>query len=61
MSVVRQFDSFSQVLEEIVEARIWAGLHYRSADLQGRALGQNVAAYVATHALQRHCHHHHHH
>jgi hypothetical protein len=60
----RHFDSFSQALDEIVEARIWAGLHFRTADLQGKALGQGVARYVAAHALQpvhngRHHHRHH--
>ena len=43
----RTFGSFSQVLDEIVEARIWAGLHYRTADVQARVLGTNVANYAA--------------
>jgi hypothetical protein len=55
----REFESFSQVLAEIVEARIWAGLHFRTADRQGKALGRNVAQYTATHSLQPHGHHHH--
>jgi hypothetical protein len=55
----RQFESFSQVLAEIVEARIWAGLHFRTADRQGKALGLNVAKYAAMHSL-RPIHHHHH-
>ena len=29
---VRTFDTFSQPLTELIEARIWAGLHYRSAE-----------------------------
>ena len=41
----RSFDTFSQPLAEIVEARIWAGLHYRSADVAGQLLGTNVARY----------------
>jgi hypothetical protein len=48
----RTFDSFSQALAEIVEARIWAGLHYRTADLQAEALGNNVADYMAAHYFQ---------
>ncbi len=56
----RHFESFSQVLDEIVEARIWAGLHFRTGDLQGKALGQSVAKYAAAHYLQP-AHHHHHH
>ena len=31
----RPFTSFSQAVDEIVEARIWAGLHFRLADVQG--------------------------
>jgi hypothetical protein len=49
---IRTFDSFSQALLEIVEARIWAGLHYRTADVQARTLGRNVADYVTTNFFQ---------
>jgi hypothetical protein len=42
---VRSFDTFSQPLAELIEARIWAGLHYRSADVAGQVLGRNVANY----------------
>ena len=42
---VRTFDTFSQPLAELIEARIWAGLHYRSADVAGQLLGTNVANY----------------
>jgi hypothetical protein len=48
----RFFDRFSQPLEEIVEARIWAGLHYRTADVQGRDLGINVANYMVDNYFQ---------
>ena len=48
----RSFGSFSQALAEIVKARIWAGLHFRTADLQGKALGQTVARYAARHFFQ---------
>jgi hypothetical protein len=44
----RAFSSFSQAVNEIVEARIWAGLHYRTADVQAVTLGTNVASYAAT-------------
>jgi hypothetical protein len=48
----RSFDSFSQALAEIIEARIWAGLHFRTADVQGEVLGRNVADYMAAHFFQ---------
>jgi hypothetical protein len=43
----RTFSSFNQALDEIVEARIWAGLHFRTADVQARQLGTNVANFAA--------------
>jgi hypothetical protein len=49
---VRAFTTFTQPLTEVIEARIWAGLHYRSSDVQGQALGRNVANYGARHYFQ---------
>jgi hypothetical protein len=49
---VRTFGSFSQALDELVEARIWAGLHYRTGDVQARILGSNVADYAAANYFQ---------
>ena len=49
---VRTFATFSQPLAELIEARIWAGLHYRSADIAGQLLGRNVAAYGAANYFQ---------
>jgi hypothetical protein len=48
----RTFGSFSQAIAELIEARIWAGLHYRTADVQGRRLGRNVANYMAANYFQ---------
>jgi hypothetical protein len=48
----RFFDRFSQPLEEIIEARIWAGLHFRTADVQAAELGRNVADYMAENYFQ---------
>ncbi len=42
----RHFERFSQPLDEIVEARIWAGLHYRTADVQAEILGRQVVDYM---------------
>jgi hypothetical protein len=48
----RHFDRFSEPLAEIIEARIWAGLHFRTADVQAEMLGRNVAEYMAEHYFQ---------
>jgi len=43
----RHFDRLSQPLQEIMDARIWAGLHCRTADVQGRILGETIVDYMA--------------
>ena len=48
----RHFDRFSEPLKEIIEARIWAGLHYRTADVQAQKLGRQVVQYMAKHYFQ---------
>jgi hypothetical protein len=50
--VVRSFKSFSSALEEVKNARIVAGIHFRSATDDGQALGESVAQYVLDHAVQ---------
>jgi hypothetical protein len=49
----RYYERFSEPLKEITEARIWAGLHYRTADEQAKDLGQNVTRYMKKHYFQR--------
>ena len=39
----RHFDRFSDVEEEVVEARILVGIHFRAADEEARRLGNRVA------------------
>jgi hypothetical protein len=48
----RTFTSFSQTVDEIVEARIWAGLHFRTADVHAVQLGTSVANYAAANYLE---------
>ena len=48
----RTFGSFNDALDELVLARIWAGLHFRTADVQGRQLGTNVANFAAANYFQ---------
>ena len=51
LGVIRSFPSFSAVQDEIANARVFAGLHYRTACLDGRATGLAVANYVISNAL----------
>jgi hypothetical protein len=42
----------SEGLDEVVEARIWSGFHFRTADEVGVRLGRQVAQFVFRHALR---------
>ncbi len=41
----REYTRFSEVADEVVEARILLGIHFRFADTAARDLGRNVAAF----------------
>jgi hypothetical protein len=55
----RHFTSFSQAADEVVEARILLGIHFRSADEEARQQGSRVAHWAVSKFL-RPCHHWHH-
>lgn len=51
-ATTRTFHRFSDALEENINARLWAGIHFRTADVQGARLGEKVARYLHQHDLQ---------
>jgi len=42
----RHYSHFSAVIPDVIDARVYGGLHFRTADVNGAALGQSVANYV---------------
>jgi hypothetical protein len=48
----RHFSRLSDVLREVMNARVWAGIHFRTADVQGARLGETVARYERRHYFQ---------
>ena len=51
IGVTRSFRSFSQALDEVKNARIFAGIHFPFACDDGQAVGDKVAHWVLDHAL----------
>jgi PAP2 superfamily len=45
----RSFKRFSEALAEVIEARIWGGIHTRTADVQGARIGKQVTAFMLDH------------
>ncbi|MGA8025861.1 MAG: vanadium-dependent haloperoxidase [Bryobacteraceae bacterium] len=50
---MRSFPSFSAALEEIVNARVFGGIHFRTDCEAGQTLGNSVGEYVTEHSLRR--------
>ena len=48
----RHYSRFTDVIPDMIEARILGGLHFRTADVNGAALGQTVADFVDANYLQ---------
>ena len=48
----RSYERFSDALQEVIDARVWAGIHFRTADVQGAVLGKKVAHYLKRHYFQ---------
>ncbi|WP_457447246.1 vanadium-dependent haloperoxidase [Roseateles sp. P5_E4] len=52
-ALTRHFSSFSQAATEIENARIWAGIHTRTADEHATALGRQVAELAVQRGMQK--------
>ena len=53
LDVTRSFRSFGEALQEIKDARIFAGIHSRTAADVGQVLGRSVAEFVLENKFQR--------
>ena len=49
---VRHWQTFSEGVEEVIDARVYSGIHFRAADDTGARMGRQVAQFVLTHALR---------
>jgi hypothetical protein len=49
--VTRNFHSFSAALQEVMNARVVGGIHFRTACVDGTALGISVGDFTLSHAL----------
>src|SRR6059036_2773187 len=52
LGVTRSFRSFTDALEEVKNARIFAGIHFRTACDDGTTIGKQVAQWVLDHNFQ---------
>jgi len=52
LAATRHFDTATELRDEIIDARLWAGLHYRGSSAAGVDLGRKVAHYDLNHAFR---------
>ncbi len=50
--ITREWDTLNEGLDEVIDARVYSGIHFRTADEVGSRLGGQVARFVWTHALR---------
>ena len=48
----RRWMAFSEGIDEVIDARVYSGVHYRTSDTVGARLGAQVARFVVDHALR---------
>lgn len=47
--LVRTYTSFSQMDRDIIDARVWGGIHFRNTDENSSALGRSIGEYAVKH------------
>jgi hypothetical protein len=52
LTTSREYHTVNDVQQEIIDARVWAGLHFRNSVEQGENLGNQVADYDLANAFQ---------
>jgi hypothetical protein len=50
---IRYWQTFGEGVQEVIDARVYSGIHFRTSDEVGARLGRQVARFVTTHALRR--------
>jgi hypothetical protein len=51
---MRSFTSFTDAVDEIANARVFGGIHFRISCVRGNTLGSAMADYISRHALCAH-------
>jgi hypothetical protein len=51
--ITRQWSSLSEAVQEVIDARVYSGIHFRNSDEVGARMGRQVAQFVSKHALRR--------
>jgi PAP2 superfamily len=51
--VTRHYETATELCDDVIDARMFLGIHFRTADAKGVALGQQTAQFALTHYFAR--------
>lgn len=51
--ITRTWTTFSEAVDEVIDARVYSGIHFRDSDEVGARMGRQIAQFVSHHALRR--------
>ncbi len=51
--ITRQWSSLSEAVQEVIDARVYSGIHFRNSDEVGARMGRQVAHFVSKHTLRK--------
>lgn len=51
--ITRQWSSLSEAVQEVIDARVYSGIHFRNSDDVGARMGRQIAQFASKHALRR--------
>jgi len=51
--ITRHWNSFSEGVQEVIDARVYSGIHWRNSDEVGARMGRQIAQFVYRHSLRR--------
>jgi len=44
--------TLSEAVDEVIDARVYSGIHFRNSDVVGARFGKKIAHYVVRHAMR---------
>ncbi|MND08801.1 hypothetical protein D3C83_316830 [compost metagenome] len=50
--MTRDYERFTDVIDDTIDARVYQGIHFRAADVQGAEIGKDVAHWLETHYFE---------
>jgi len=51
-NVTRVYERFTDVVDDTIDARVYLGIHFRAADVQGAGIGKDIAHWLDKHYFQ---------